>query len=116
MAALLTYAAELAGGKQIEAKARGGLLADHLAPPRLEASDYYVRVPDAPALLAHLRPVLSARLAHDDGDDDIVVSFFRHHVRLRRAAGAVTEVIAGGPMQGPGSVGGAGVAPDLIAP
>jgi hypothetical protein len=116
VAALLAHAADLAGGKQIEAKDRGGLLTQYLAPPQPYAHDYYARVPDAAALLDHLRPVLSARLADDDREDDIVVSFFRHHVRLRRAAGAVTEVIAGGPMQGPASLGGAGVAPDLIAP
>ncbi|WP_327001906.1 GNAT family N-acetyltransferase [Dactylosporangium sp. NBC_01737] len=116
VAALLAHAAELAGGKQFEAKDRAGLLTDHLAAPDPQAHDYYLRIPDVAALLEHLRPVLSARLAHDQGDDDVIVSFFRHHVRLRRAAGAVTEVVAGGPMQGPASQGGAGVAPDLIGP
>ena len=60
--------------------------------------------------------MLSARLAPHDGADDVIVSFFRHHVRLQRADGAVTAVVAGGPMQGPASLGGAGVAPDLIGP
>jgi predicted N-acetyltransferase YhbS len=116
VAALLAYAAGLADGKQLEAKDRAGVLADYLAPPQPQAHDYYARIPDPAVLLDHLRPVLSARLADDEREDDIIVSFFRHHVRLRRAAGAVTEVTAGGPMQGPASHGGAGVAPDLIAP
>ncbi len=116
VAALLAHAAEVAGGKPFEAKDRDGLLTGHLEAPDADAHDYYVRVPDVVALLEHLRPVLSARLARHDGTDDVVVSFFRSHVRLRRAAGAVTEIVAGGPMQGPASHGGAGVAPDLVGP
>ncbi|MEV0136368.1 GNAT family N-acetyltransferase [Dactylosporangium sp. NPDC050688] len=116
VAALLAHAAESAGGEPFEAQDRAGLLAAHLAPARPDAADYYVRVPDVAALLRHLRPVLSARLAGHDGDGDVIVSFFRHHVRLRRADGAVTDVVAGGPMQGPASLGGAGVAPDLVGP
>ncbi|MEV0560497.1 GNAT family N-acetyltransferase [Dactylosporangium sp. NPDC050588] len=116
VAALLAHAATLADGEPFSAKDRGGLLGPHLAPPPPEANDYYLRIPDVVALLDHLRPVLSERLRHHDGEDDVVVSFFRRHVRLRRAAGAVTEVVAGGPMQGPASHGGAGVAPDLVGP
>ncbi|MET7426736.1 GNAT family N-acetyltransferase [Dactylosporangium sp. NPDC005555] len=116
VAALLAHAAGLAGGGEFEAKDREELLAAHLAPREPDAADHYVRVPDVVALLSHLRPVLSARLAGFASDDDVIVSFFRHHVRLRRAHGVVTEVVAGGPMQGPASHGGAGVAPDLIAP
>jgi len=116
VAALLAYASELAGGEEIEAKDRGGLLAGYLEPPLPQAEDYYARVPDAVTLFDHLRPVLSARLANDDNDDDVIVSFFRHHVRLSRSKGEVTGVTAGGPMQAPGVHGGAGVAPDLIAP
>ncbi|WP_081971292.1 GNAT family N-acetyltransferase [Dactylosporangium aurantiacum] len=116
VAALLAHAAGLAGGAPFEAKDRAGLLAAHLAPARPDAADYYVRVPDVAALLRHLRPVLSARLAGHDGDADVVVSFFRHHVRLHRTDGAVTDVAAGGPMQGPAALGGAGVAPDLVGP
>jgi predicted N-acetyltransferase YhbS len=114
--ALLAHAADLAGDEQIEAKDRGGLLAGYLAPPGEQAEDYYVRVPDVVALLDHLRPVLTARLVDDDSKKDVVLSFFRHHVRLTRVDGAVVEVIPGGPMQAPGVVGGAGVAPDMIAP
>ncbi|GAA3220955.1 GNAT family N-acetyltransferase [Dactylosporangium siamense] len=116
VAALLAHAAELAGGEPFQAKDRAGLLTDRLAAPEPDAHDYYVRVPDVAALLEHLRPVLSARLAPHDGPDDVIVSFFRRHVRLQRAGGSVTSVVAGGPMQGPASLGGAGVAPDLIGP
>jgi predicted N-acetyltransferase YhbS len=80
---------------------------------------HYARVGDAAALLEHLRPVLSARLAASEfaGDEDeAVVSFFRFHVRLPYANGKVGPVRAGGVMQAPGVVGGAGVAPDLVAP
>jgi hypothetical protein len=45
-----------------------------------------------------------------------VVSFFREHVRIVFRAGAVDDVVAGGRMQAPGVHGGAGVAPDLVAP
>lgn len=116
VAALLAHAAGLAGGEPFQAKDRDGLLTAHLAAPRPDAADYYVRVPDVAALLRHLRPVLSARLAGHDGDGDVVVSFFRHHVRLRRTDGTVTDVVAGGPMQGPAALGGAGVAPDQVGP
>ena len=44
------------------------------------------------------------------------MSFFRHHVRLAHTKGNVDKVLPGGPMQAPGSIGGAGVAPDLIGP
>jgi predicted N-acetyltransferase YhbS len=116
VAALLAHAASLAGGEPFQAKDRAGLLSDHLAAPEPDAHNYYVRVPDVAALLEHLRPVLSARLAPHAGADDVIVSFFRHHVRLQRADGPVTAVVAGGAMQGPASLGGAGVAPDLVGP
>ncbi|GIJ43983.1 hypothetical protein Val02_08690 [Virgisporangium aliadipatigenens] len=116
VAALLAHAAATAGGAPIEAKERNGLLASYLGPAEPDASQYYVRVPEVAPLLEHLRPVLSARLAGDDTDDDILVSFFRHHVRLVRKDGAVVAVERGGPMQGPASQGGAGVAPDLVGP
>lgn len=115
VAALLAHAAELAGGNQIEAKDRGGVLADHLVPAPAQAQDYYLRVADAVALFNHILPVLSGRLKVD-GPDDIVISFFRHHVRMRREGSTLSDVVPGGPMQGPAAHGGAGVAPDLVAP
>ncbi len=73
---------------------------------------YYVRVPDVVALLEHLRPLLSSRAAGHDGD--VVVSFFASHIRFRCTDGEAGPITGGGPMQAPASVGGAGVAPDLI--
>jgi predicted N-acetyltransferase YhbS len=117
--ALLAYAAGLAGTGDLSVLERGAALDTYLAPRSSRASMYYARVPDVAALLDHLRPVLSSRLAEaglaaDTGE--IVLSFFRHHVRLDYRDGAVTGVRIGGPMQAPGAVGGAGLAPDLVAP
>jgi len=99
----------------------GGVVADTLesclAPAPQEANAYYARVADPVALLDHLRPVLSARLAASglaSGVGEIVVSFFRSHVRMPYVDGTISGVLAGGPMQGPGVVGGAGVAPDQL--
>lgn len=78
---------------------------------------YYVRVDDPVALLEHLRPVMSARLkAGGFVEGEAVVSFFRSHVRFGYAASEAGPMERGGVMQGPASVGGAGVAPDLVAP
>lgn len=77
------------------------------------ASKYYVRVPDPVALLDRLRPVLGARLAAF-GDGEVLVSFFRSHVRFSHAAGVVGPMRPGGPLQGPYAQGGAGVAPDMV--
>ena len=128
--ALLAHAATIAGADALRGNERlrvkerrgslgGDVLEEYLAPPPRQAARYYIRVGDAVALLDHLRPVLSARLAASGFTDDsgeIVLSFFRHHVRLAHTKGRVEKVRPGGPMQAPGSVGGAGVAPDLIGP
>jgi predicted N-acetyltransferase YhbS len=116
--ALLAYAAGLSGTGDLSVRERGGALAAYLAPRPSAANMYYARVPDVAALLDHLRPVLSGRLteaglAADTGE--IVLSFFRHHVRLDYRDGLVTGVRTGGPMQAPGAAGGAGLAPDLVA-
>jgi predicted N-acetyltransferase YhbS len=90
----------------------------YLEPPPARADSYYVRVPDAVALLRHLRPVLGARFAASaeaDATGEAVVSFFREHVRIVFHDGAV-DVVPGGRMQAPGVHGGAGVAPDQVAP
>jgi predicted N-acetyltransferase YhbS len=117
--ALLAFAAELAGAGDLTVQERNAALQAHLAPRPPAANMYYARVPDATALLDHLRPVLSGRLAGAGltaGSGEILLSFFRHHVVLDYSGGAVTGVRAGGPMQAPAVAGGAGVAPDLIAP
>ena len=122
--ALVTYAASSAGTAVLKVQGRtgslgGDALEDCLAPPSRQAARYYVRVPDVTALLKHLRPVLSARLAASElaGDSgEAVVSFYRHHVRMSYANAAVGEVRPGGRMQAPGAAGGAGAAPDLAGP
>jgi predicted N-acetyltransferase YhbS len=120
--ALLAHAATLTGDltvKERPGSAGGDALERFLAPPPRQAERYYTRVPDVAALLEHLRPVLSARLAASDlaGDrGEAIVSFFGRHVRLPYAGGIVGPVATGGRMQAPGVVGGAGVAPDLVGP
>jgi predicted N-acetyltransferase YhbS len=119
--ALVNYASRTAGSATLKVKERGGCIAgdaleQYLAPRARQASCYYVRVPDVAALFEHLRPVLSARLAASefaDQDGEIVLSFFRHHLRMPFTKGQVGEPRPGGPMQAPASFGGAGVAPDL---
>ncbi|AXX30501.1 GNAT family N-acetyltransferase [Actinosynnema pretiosum subsp. pretiosum] len=93
----------------------GRALEGFLAPADAQARSYYARVPDAAALLERLRPVLSRRLAAAGfTDGEAVVSFFSSHVRLPFRDGVVDPVVPGGVMQGPASVGGSGVAPDLL--
>jgi predicted N-acetyltransferase YhbS len=119
--ALLRCASANAGAATLKVMERSGYpagdaLEPYLAPPPRHASRYYVRVPDVTALLEHLRPVLSARLADSDFAEqtgEIILSFFRYHVRMAFTNGKVGEPRPGGAMQAPSSVGGAGVAPDL---
>jgi predicted N-acetyltransferase YhbS len=125
--ALLAHALDLAGGPggSVQVRERpdgmggGFALAPFLGPPPDQATLHYGRIPDLVRLLEHLRPVLSARLAASefaDVDGEVIVSYFRGHVRFRYADGQVGPVTSGGTMQAPASVGGAGVAPDLLAP
>ena len=118
--ALLAYAASKPGADALKVTERGGspggdALEAWLAPPPRQAARYYVRVPDVIAVLEHLRPVLSSRLAGSTFAEDsgeVLVSFFRHHVRMDYARGVVGTARPGGPMQAPAVAGGAGVAPD----
>jgi predicted N-acetyltransferase YhbS len=122
--ALLAHAAALTGGGDLAVRERpgcvgGDALDRFLAPPPRQAERYYTRIPDAASLLDHLRPVLSARLAASDlaeKSGEAIVSFFHQHVRLPYAKGIVGEVETRGRMQAPGTVGGAGVAPDMVGP
>ncbi|HEY7177039.1 MAG TPA: GNAT family N-acetyltransferase [Micromonosporaceae bacterium] len=125
--ALVSYAQSRNPDRELAVKERpgseaGDALEPLLAPPSARAEAYYVRVPDPVALLDHLRPVLSERLASgltasglasDEGE--VVLSTFRSHMRLPYRDGAIVGVHRGGTMQGPASVGGAGVAPDMVA-
>jgi predicted N-acetyltransferase YhbS len=122
--ALLHHARALGDGEPEVTERPGTVAGDAYAPLLGEAPDgcemYYARVADPAALLEHLRPVLSARLAaapevaHSEGE--ALVSFFRSHVRFKYRDGVVGPVTTGGTMQAPGAHGGAGVAPDLVAP
>jgi predicted N-acetyltransferase YhbS len=122
--ALLAHAAALAGPGALKVAGRPGhagaaALEDCLVPPPRQAARYYLRVADVTAMLEHLRPLLSARLAASELAQDsgeIVLSFFRHHVRLAYADSTVGPARPGGPMQAPASAGGAGIAPDLAGP
>lgn len=118
--ALLRHVVDLAGDQEVNVVARHGIaLTPFLGEPSPYPELYYARTPDPAALLERLRPVLSARLAASgfaDFDGEVVLSFFRSHVRFRCAAGAVGPMAAGGPMQSPGAVGGSGVAPDRVPP
>ena len=81
------------------------------------AEQYYVRLPDPAVVLDRLRPVLARRLAAaglDRVGKDIVVSTFGRHYRIPVQPEGLGPVQAGGPLQGPGEVGGAGVAPDHL--
>jgi predicted N-acetyltransferase YhbS len=120
--ALVQYSQKLCGGREFAVKERPGSLAGEalepfLAPRSPQAEAYYVRVSDPVAVLDRLRPVLSARLGPSGlapGDGEILLSFFGSHVRLPYRDGTVVGIRAGGPMQAPGSAGGAGIAPDLV--
>ncbi|MFE6056012.1 GNAT family N-acetyltransferase [Kitasatospora sp. NPDC056446] len=87
--------------------------------PRGEAQQYYVRVPDPTALLDRLRPLFWQRLVTaglNRAGDDLIVSTFRAHHRIPVDEQGLGAVVTGGPMQGPSAEGGAGVAPDQLAP
>ncbi len=120
--ALLHHATDLAGERGALVVDRPGTVAGraldpYLGPPPARAEQYYIRVPDPVALLDHLRPVLSARLRASDlagASGEVIISFFRSHVRFRYAEGDAGPMTAGGVLQAPGAAGGAGVAPDLI--
>jgi predicted N-acetyltransferase YhbS len=121
--ALLHHALDLAHGNDVTVTGRSGTvagaaLAPFLGEPPADAQCYYARVADPAALVAHLRPVLSARLAAAGRTEDgtALVSFFRTHIRFPIISGQVGPVTTGGTMQAPAAAGGAAVAPDLVAP
>jgi hypothetical protein len=95
----------------------GEAWAARLGPADTEARQYYLRLPAPERVLDALRPVLHSRLV-DSGVDrvgaDVVLSTFGRHYRMPVTAEGLGPVEVGGPMQGPGSAGGAGVAPDRL--
>ncbi|MCB0065990.1 MAG: hypothetical protein KDD77_02500 [Caldilineaceae bacterium] len=68
-----------------------------LGDPGRPAYAWYVRVPDLPRLVRHLRPVLEKRLAASPlrgYSGELKLSFYRDGLRLAFAAGQLTEVAA----------------------
>lgn len=87
----------------------------HLADRAPELDQYLVRIPDVPRLFEHLRPVFTGRLrGHEPAD--VVLGFYRTHVRFHWDGERIGPYEWGGTLLGPGSMGGAGIAPDLLAP
>ncbi|MCV2392893.1 GNAT family N-acetyltransferase [Actinotalea sp. M2MS4P-6] len=130
--ALLSRLVELSAGRTIAAVHRAGTVTGTAWDPVLGVADeaaeqYYVRVPDAAGLLDALRPVLDQRIAElgrrtglaglstaRRARDALVLSTFGAHHSMPFVDGALGPVQTGGPMQGPGVVGGFGVAPDQL--
>lgn len=78
----------------------------------------YVRVADVRALIDHLRPVLTERLAGSPRagtTGELLLSLYTSSLTIRYERGEVVGVDAGPPMQDPFTPGGAGVPPDLVA-
>jgi predicted N-acetyltransferase YhbS len=126
---LLSRLQESAGTGQLSVVDRPGTITDQAWSAQLrpaeseEAHQYYVRIPDAAMLIDQLRPVLNRRLtrlsAQDlptgfDGVPAVVLSTFGRHYQLPIGNDGLGPVITGGPLQAPGAVGGAGVAPDAL--
>ena len=88
-----------------------------MEPAAPQAEHFYVRVPDAAAVLDALRPVLSARLAAsglERAGTEVLLSTYRRHFRMPVTGDGVGPVTAGGVLQGPVDAGGAGCAPDWL--
>ena len=119
---LLAAAGAAHPGSKVEVVHRPGTVTgrawqDLLGTTGEQAEQYYVRMPDPAVVLDRIRPVLARRLAAADldrGGRDIVVSTFGRHYRIPVTAEGLGPVEEGGQMQGPGAVGGAGVAPDRL--
>ncbi|MFD5879616.1 GNAT family N-acetyltransferase [Streptomyces yangpuensis] len=122
---LLSAVGALAAGEGLQVVHRAGTVTgnawqefiDH--EPRRSAEQYYIRIPDVAVLLDRLRPLFWQRLTAagiDRTGRDIVISTFGAHHRIPVLADGLGEVVTGGAMQSPGVAGGAGVAPDHLAP
>jgi hypothetical protein len=123
---LLSRLRAWAGPRQLRVVGRPGTITDlawseQLRPEDTEAQQYYVRIPDPATLIERLRPVLDQRLAcaraagTPTGDvPAVVLSTFGRHYRLPIGPDGLGAVTSGGPLQAPGAVGGAGVAPDAL--
>lgn len=90
-----------------------------LAPPEEPLEWYYGRVERLGPLLAHLAPVLQARLVAaglGDRDHEVLLSSWRTHVRFAVGPSGFQLLTEGGPEQAPVHQGGSGVPPDALAP
>ncbi|MFE9482924.1 GNAT family N-acetyltransferase [Streptomyces spororaveus] len=121
---LLSGVASLAPGTRVQVVHRAGTVTADAwqeftdREPRRNAEQYYIRLPDVAALLDRLRPLFWQRLTAagiDRTGRDIVLSTFGAHHRIPVLADGLGEVVTGGPVQSPGAVEGAGVAPDHLA-
>ena len=121
---LLRQAAALAPEVPLKVVQRAGTVTGNawqeltVADPGRLAEQYYVRIPDAAILLDRIRPVLWDRLVAsglDRSGEDVVLSTFRRHYRMPIEDDGLGPVETGGVMQAPGSVRGAGIAPDQLA-
>ena len=95
----------------------GPAWAERLEAPDPRAEQYYVRLPAPDVVLDALRPVLHGRLTAagvDRTGRDVVLSTFGRQYRMAVTGDGLGPVEVGGPLQGPGSVGGGGVAPDHL--
>ncbi|GGL37615.1 GNAT family N-acetyltransferase [Planomonospora parontospora] len=120
---LLRGVAALVPGGRVRTVHRAGTAADAAwhelldRGPRKQAEQYYIRIPDTATLLDRLRPLLWQRLTAAGTERtgrDIVISTFGAHYRIPVHDDGLGEIVAGGAMQSPGTVGGAGVAPDHL--
>ncbi len=125
---LLSGLLSLAGTRPLRVVDRPGTMPNSSWAAQLRAADeeqanqYYVRIPDPAILLDQLRPVLGERLtrvatpdlAATGGVPAVVLSTFGRHYRLPIGQDGLGAVITGGPLQAPGAIGGAGVAPDAL--
>ncbi|MDX8035604.1 GNAT family N-acetyltransferase [Lentzea sp. BCCO 10_0856] len=91
------------------------VLEEFLEPRRPGLEQYLVRIPDVPKLFEHLRPVFTKRLRGKE-PTDVLLGFYRTHVRFRWDGEEIGPYEWGGTVIGPGEQGGAGIAPDLLAP
>jgi GNAT superfamily N-acetyltransferase len=80
---------------------------------------YYGRVERLGPLLAHLAPVLQARLdaaGLADRDHEVLLSTWATHVRFSVGVSGFRLLTEGGPEQAPIHKGGSGIPPDALAP
>ncbi len=116
--ALLDAAANQPGTASASVMLRPGVPGLHDACGAPEAPGwYYVRLPSLASLWDRLRPVFDSRLANSEFaglDQDLLISWWRGHLRAPIASGRIGAAIAGGAFQAPVSQGGSGVPPDAL--